>query len=168
MSSSIEKSPPVLYRGRFTGDTWLESSVCAVLVDSLALCIPDGVGGGGGAARGDVYASTGSTPGEGLLEERAGGPVGTSRMLREVGDSMGLEMVLPLTVGPVFSVSRADTEDIDRSGATPGGAVGVVGPEPCAEGISFLDRADFIEFCSESPRLGRSTDGRELESARVG
>ena len=100
-----------------------------MLVDSLALWIPDGVGGGGGAARGEVYASFGTIPGVGLLDERAGGPEGTSRILREVGDSIGLDMVRPFTVGPLVSASRADTEDADRSCEKPVGIVGVVGPD---------------------------------------
>ena len=135
-----------------------------MLADSLALCRSDGVGGGGGAARGDVKDSTGTPAGEGRLEERAGGTLGTSKILREVGDSIGLEMLLPLTCGPVGSVACADTDDADLSSTRPVGAFGVVEPEPCPEDVSFLVIVCFIEFCSESPLFGLSADGRRVES----
>jgi hypothetical protein len=135
-----------------------------VLADSLALCRSDGVGGGGGAARGDVKDSTGIPAGEGRLEERAGGALGTSKILREVGDSIGLEMLLPLTCGPVGSIACADTDGADLSSILLVGAFGVVGPELCLDDVSFLVRDCFIEFCSESPLFGLSADGRGVES----
>jgi hypothetical protein len=164
ISSSIENSAPVLYRGRFTGDIWFDRSVRVVLTDSLALCRSDGVGGGGGAARGDVKDSTGTPAGEGRLEERAGGTLGMSKILREVGDSIGSEMLLPLTCGPVGSVTCTDADDADLSSTTLVGAFGVVDPELCPVDVSFLERACFTEFCSESPLFGLSADGRGVES----
>lgn len=155
----------MLYRGRPTGDTCNDSSVWAVLDDSVGLC--DGVGGGCGAARGEVKDSVGAIPGEILLEDRAGGPEGISRILLDVGDSIGFDMLRPCTVGPPVSFSRVDTEDADRSCPVPEVGVGVDGRELCAEDPSFLDSTTFTEFWSESPLLGRSIEGRELES-RVG
>lgn len=135
-----------------------------MLADSLALCRSDGVGGGGGAARGDVNDSTGTLGGEGRLEERAGGTLGTSKMLCEVGDSIGLEMLLPLTCGPTGSVAGADVEGVDLSSTGPVDVFGVVEPEPCPDVVSFRERDRFTEFCSESPLFGLSADGRGVES----
>ena len=128
-----------------------------MLADSLTLCRSDGVGGGGGAARGDVNDSTGAPAGEGRFAERAGGALGTSKMLREVGDSIGLEMLLPLTCGPVGSVAGVDI-DLSSTGAVE--VFGVVDPDD----VSFLERTCLTEFCSESPLFGLSADGRGVES----
>jgi len=135
-----------------------------VLTDSLGPCRPDGVGGGGGAARGDVKDSRGTPVGEGRLKERAGGALGTSKILREVGDSIGLEMLLPLTCGPVGSFACVDTDGVDSFSTKPVDAFGVVDPESCIDGVSFLVRVCFMEFCSESPLFGLSADGLGADS----
>jgi hypothetical protein len=85
-------------------------------------------------------------------------------MLREVGDSIGLEILLPLTCGPVGSVACADIDDVDFSSTGPVDVFGVIDSEPCPDDVSFLWRGCFTEFCSESPLFGLSADTRGVES----
>lgn len=121
-----------------------EASLCALLIDSLVLCVCGG--GGCGGARGDVkFAAAG---GGGLPAERAGG-TGTSETDLLGGESAGF--VIP---SPALSWDAANVVEDVLSGWV---RVGVVGAGPLFSDLVMEAEGFNPDGFSESPRAGRST-----------